>query len=496
MHNTHIKRTGGGALIALAALLTLAACEGSGQVKPDKPLLDTGPFSHEVHLAVGGEVSAANKGAALECKSCHLIGERFAVLRPGTDQHAPCDSCHADAFYAPPGVLCATCHIQVNPLVEGKSPVQSYPRRERVAQLLSRFDHALHLDAGKVKGKDGALACKSCHKVEGGEDAYATFPTHEDCADCHAPTDQGGQGVAPVLTQCAGCHAQNGPGKARRFIQNDIRFTHGKHTTDANGKAIACETCHYEVKKSTSSYDTVLPLMADCARCHEDSSRTPDRVRISECGVCHTGAVDSIKLPGNHTAQRELPATPERALSLRDLTPNGEPLLADKDGVVPVQQGKLNPAKRPDDHTPIFRSRHAEAASSRDAKCGYCHTGLSGSAKDSCTDCHAVMRPKSHSLRFRNTEHGRLAAANARACATCHEVDFCTECHKIAPPNHSPLATFRYRHERAARFNPRSCMTCHTFESTCQDCHLNNIAPSSVQQNLRPGASPLNRRLP
>lgn len=487
----------GGASAALVwvALLALAGCEGSGQVKPDKPLLDTGAFSHEVHLASGGAVASANKGAQLECKTCHAIGDRFAVLRPGQDQHAPCDTCHADAFYQPPGALCGTCHKEVNPLQEGASPVYAYPRRERVAQLLSRFDHALHLDGAQVKGANGALQCASCHQVGSGEDAYASFPTHEACAPCHASAKEGGQGVAPLMDACSSCHAQNGPGKARRFIQNDIRFTHGKHVRDASGKEIACESCHYAVRKSTTSYDTVLPVMADCARCHEDSSRTPDRVRIAQCGVCHTGAVDSVKLPGNHTAAREV--KPEgRALTLRDLTPNGEQLLADKDGVVPVQQGKLNPAKRPDDHTPIFRSRHAEAASSRDAKCGYCHTGLSGSSRDACTDCHATMRPRSHTLRFRNTEHGRLAAMNARACATCHEVDFCTECHKIAPPNHSPLTTFRYRHERAARFNPRSCMTCHTFEATCQECHLNDIAPSPVPQPLQRGASPLNRRLP
>jgi len=477
-----------GVAFGLALVAALGGCKTTPEVMDGPPLLATGPFRHEAHLVDSEAIREGNGGALLECKSCHSVDARFAVQRPGAAQHAPCDTCHNDAFNAQPGALCTSCHTSVDPRTAGKSPLHAYPGRERVAQLLANFDHKLHLNGSKVKTPKGGLSCDTCHKVAGPEEAYASFPTHAACFPCHGPAAAKADGVVPVLDNCQGCHAQDGPGKARRFVTNDIRFTHGKHVADKAGKGITCEMCHYAVKQSAKSSDIVLPAMADCATCHADAGRTPDRVRMDQCGVCHTSAIDSKKLPGNHTASlgrgaagvlaAQLggsPADDGPALTLADFTPNGEPLLADKDGVVPVDKGQVNPNKRPEDHTPIYRTRHAQAASSRDAKCGYCHEGLSGSVTNNCNECHAIMRPMNHNLRFRSSEHGRVAAADATRCATCHEVDYCTECHQIAPSNHSPLAGFRYRHERVARLNARSCMTCHTFESTCRECHTGTI---------------------
>jgi hypothetical protein len=138
--------------------------------------------------------------------------------------------------------------------------------------------------------------------------------------------------------------------------------------------------------------------------------------------------------------------------------------------------------RSPEDHTPLFRVRHERAATSPDAKCNYCHTEISGSKQDNCQDCHAVMRPRSHSANFRTSLHGRLAAADSRKCATCHEIDYCTSCHEIAPTNHFPLSKFLLDHARVSRTNPRSCQTCHTFSSTCGECHERSLlapAPSA-----------------
>lgn len=157
-------------------------------------------------------------------------------------------------------------------------------------------------------------------------------------------------------------------------------------------------------------------------------------------------------------------------------------MLADISGVVVAERG-ITRSERPEDHTPLFRYNHGQAASSADAKCGYCHTGLSGSPRDSCRDCHATWKPRNHTIRWRGVEHGRQAAVDAQRCATCHEVDFCTECHNIPPPNHSPLSVFRYQHGRLARFNVRSCVTCHTFETTCIDCHVLPVVPIEAQQS-------------
>jgi hypothetical protein len=485
--------------VALLALLA-AGCPASGPPVIETDLIDTGLFKHSQHVGEVAAIRDLNGGKAMGCVDCHVVqaDKDFEVQRPGSQQHAPCDRCHQAEYYKPPGDFCQICHAGVNPLKDNASPLEPYPRRAVAAQLVSAFNHEVHLAGERVKRDGRGLGCADCHQVEGKDAAYASFPKHGNCAPCHA------QVVSPQMQDCDGCHAANGPGKARNFIQNDIRFTHGKHQLDKAGQPIPCETCHYGVKNSSSSRDLNLPLMRDCAKCHEDKSKTPDTVRIAQCGVCHTTDVESRALPGSHTAaverepegwismtgaaDLELLALIERRAADLDAEaglaeaelPLVDQMLADISGLV-VAERTITTSERPDDHTPLFRFNHGEMASSPDAKCSYCHTGLSGSPRDSCRDCHATWKPRNHSIRWRGVEHGREAAVNAQRCATCHEVDFCTECHNIPPPNHSPLVTFRYNHGRLARFNARSCLTCHTFETTCVDCHVLSVEPVRVQ---------------
>lgn len=469
--------------LIVASVACLTGCPGA-DVKEDKVLIDTGLFSHTQHLADDAEIRGQNGGKLLGCEDCHAVDRKndFLVLRPGSQAHAPCDGCHVQKFYEEPGEFCAVCHESLDPLHAGKSPTFDYPRRQVAAQLVSSFNHRVHLAGERVK-KDGGekLECGDCHGVPNEASAYATFPKHKNCVQCH------GGAVSPRLDDCNGCHAANGPGRARAFIKNDIRFTHGKHSKDKDGKAIACKTCHAAVEKSSSQDDLNLPQMADCAKCHQDSSKTPDRVRISNCGLCHTTDVKSRALPGSHTASVE-PADDLDAIlaALNELDPlvDGgvwvqrlpDNAVADISGIIPSARD-IAGSQKPENHTAFFRLNHEQAASSKDAKCSYCHTGLSGSPRDSCKDCHSTWKPRNHSLRWKSSEHGRQAAANPQRCAACHEVDFCSSCHAVPPPNHSPLNTFRYRHGRVARFNVRACVTCHTFETTCIECHTQNIVP-------------------
>lgn len=475
--------------IALVAL-AFSGCPRSHTRPDDRDLIAVEGFSHAAHLADTPALREGNGGKALTCGDCHatLPEQGFQVQRPGTAAHAPCDTCHEQAFYEPPGALCTVCHTQVDPFRPDASPLGEYPRRARNAELVGAFNHALHLDGAKVQPEGGGqLKCTSCHGVKP-DDAYAAFPTHANCAPCHAPP---AAKAKPALDDCAGCHEQDGPGRARTFAKNDIRFTHGKHLFDARNEEIRCLTCHEGITTSTSSADRSLPGMATCAQCHEDSARTPDSVRIAKCGVCHTDDVEKVNLPGNHTAglwPRDL--SPPSAMLAAG--PGGQGVASDAPGLLagllqaapavllasppaltPTERAP-NPNVKPEDHTLLFRRRHEAAARAQDAKCGYCHSGISNSPRDSCQDCHAVMRPKDHTLRFRNIAHGRDAARDPQRCATCHEVDQCTACHKQRPPSHGP--NFETRHDRAARFNPRACMTCHSFEATCVDCHRGTIA--------------------
>ncbi len=494
--NAPILRLAGAAVLASA----LWGCPPASQV-PEGEAAQTGvvpaAFVHSNH--VGAE---RKDGSRLGCGDCHASTAEGAwvPMRPGMSAHAPCDTCHEADFYKEPGALCGVCHNdQLDPKAPPKgdgATLLAFPRRSIEAQLVGKFSHARHLDEGKVRDPAGkALRCDSCHAVDD-ESPYASIPTHGACAPCHAP-DQVAASKAPhSLDDCAGCHEGGGPGRARRFARdNDVRFTHAKHRVAPDGSALVCTHCHQAVVSSDKATDRVTPQMAVCSACHEDPSKVKDpKLRISDnCGLCHIEQPQKTDLPGNHTAYVPLLGPDGQPVMFAQAAPDGRPvpslreLLPSPFDPAPTPQGATttsalkapgqvtpaarptNPNVRPQSHTPFFRRRHEQAASDASALCSQCHDGLSGSRRDNCQECHAVMRPKSHTLRFRSVAHGREAASDPRACATCHEVDYCSECHAQRPPSHR--ADFANRHDRVARLNPRSCTTCHTFESTCVECH-------------------------
>jgi hypothetical protein len=506
---------------AAALWALISACSSAPEVSDTHAapqVLDTGAFRHDQHLSL-------DLDGKLKCENCHSPkpeGKFAETLRPGSAQHAPCDGCHNEAFYRRPGELCFTCHVSVDILVKGNSPLKPFPRQNGRAQLIAKFDHRAHLERNKDRIKEGGeFVCEACHQIKDEQTAYATFPGHDTCGPCHAEV------ATPRITDCSGCHAEDGPTKGRHFLGNDVRFTHGKHRSGKDGKRIDCVTCHYAIPESTRASEIIMPQMKDCAECHARAELVPENVHIMRCGACHTSDVNKVELPGNHTASINpvLKARPRWASGGDSLPGAGEIKIKKELSLFPTwdlsnglpsfllpaatarssttatitatreSRGPRLPSKantldtvRPEDHTPLFRLRHARAASSNDAKCVFCHSGLSGSPVDNCRECHAVMKPENHLARWRSVSHGREAAKNPQRCATCHEIDYCTECHSLTPASHFPLEQFRQRHNRSARANPRSCMTCHSFESTCSKCHGTAISSGQVTttpRNLR-----------
>lgn len=486
--------------VVCLASVTLWACGPGGQSTTPSKATTSAPaaatFEHARHVG-----ARRPDGRPVGCRDCHTstVETDFVTMRPGVGEHAPCDDCHKEAFYAAPGPMCQVCHTSaldaLTPRKGGGATLVEFPRRSIEAELVGAFNHAAHLDEGRVRAPDGkALRCDSCHAISNSS-PYVSIPTHADCAPCHAPANVARVKAPHSLEDCGGCHTGGGPGRARRFARdNDVRFSHAKHT------ASACVDCHASVVRSTNTTDRAIPVMAVCAECHANPDKTSPELRIRKdnCGLCHVDDPASKGLPGDHTggSPQRWPgalaqATPAPSDTASDVVPPLHHMLPSPfdppargaiQPVVPVPAGAvqatplakpLNPNVRPQDHTPLFRRRHEQAASAPSAQCHQCHSGLSGSRRDSCQDCHAVSRPKSHTLRFRSVAHGREAARDPKACASCHEVDYCAECHAQRPPSHR--GDFELRHDRVARLNPRACMTCHTFESTCVDCHSGGI---------------------
>jgi hypothetical protein len=101
---------------------------------------------------------------------------------------------------------------------------------------------------------------------------------------------------------------------------------------------------------------------------------------------------------------------------------------------------------------------------------------MSGAKRDTCDDCHRIMRPADHQVTWREFDHGPAAAARTDGCATCHQGDFCVACHAfVRPRSHFPIGDFTNGgHGLFARTNLRACVACHQVDTFCSGsgCHV------------------------
>jgi hypothetical protein len=304
--------------------------------------------------------------------------------------------------------------------------------------------------------------CTFCHKFDA-QGAFAKFPGHTECAGCHSKP-----GVKPQLTAaldatgCVGCHSPQeieNPGftKERRMVAKnavtgkigDIKFNHMAHFTVKQKYNLDCTTCHYNIPKSTSLANLSLPTMTDCVTCHDTSKSIAAEFKITNCKVCHADAAVGTFRPVSHT---------------------------------------LN--VKPGSHTEAFRLHHEDEAASEGATCFACHLNVSpprgGAMNGECTACHAVMRPVSHTARWKDDLHGKFAAIDRRSCATCHTADSCERCHGELPRSHTPIQLFAGGgHATLALYDGRACLTCHNFQATCAKCHVGGSTSATAAQIAR-----------
>ncbi len=411
------------ARVYLFVVVGVIACSQARVAETPPPPHDPTRLSHEQH-------------ARIACIECHTMG-----TRPGSDDHAPCDRCHAQAFVSRPGELCKVCHTAVTPPRDGEplaAPLRPYPAEDIWQAEPATFSHRTHLDAQRMESAVGFhVTCADCHV----RDDKLVRPDHATCARCHA-AEASPEGRV-TMSECVRCHVQGAQLRTRaRLIRGDLRFDHANHRSDRRGTPIRCEQCHAASATATDYASHAPPRIESCVGCHDDSDRTPEAARMRICGACHAGRTQTLATlaPRNH-----LPAT-----------------------------------ERPLDHTIAFRRDHAEAAERDAARCATCHTMMSGNPSDTCDECHQTMRPADHRITFRELDHGPEAAADRDRCARCHVVEFCTACHAQRPRSHGYPGSFAgSEHALLARANVRACLTCHvsgiTIACTGAGCHTTSV---------------------
>ncbi len=389
----------------------------------------------------------------LDCSSCHQTSKPNSVEfeRPGHDQ---CMGCHEEAFTKELNkTICSQCHSAFPPT--SSDDLLPFPLYAKKRALLFDFSHAKHVDGrARLDPKTGFRAdCTFCHKFDA-EGQFASFPRHAECASCHSSGN-----VQPKLSttsetkDCRGCHSPEeieNPGftKQRQLIADhvvsgvrvNLKFSHAPHFRNKDKFNLNCTTCHYAVPQSTRLADLTLPRMIDCVQCHDAAKDMPQQFQMTNCQTCHNDAQKGAA-PSSHT---------------RNI--------------------------KPPFHTESFRQHHEQEATAPDAKCFVCHTNVRAptsslaantrSDANQCISCHLVMRPASHTARWRDDIHGKIAALDRASCSTCHQAETCIRCHNETPRSHQPLALFKAgTHREAAMLDQRSCMTCHTFQNTCSQCH-------------------------
>lgn len=393
------------------------------------------------------------KGLGFDCSTCHVPAKEGSVVfqRPG---HEQCMACHSDAFGDNLNKkICEQCHTAFPPT--STEDLLPFPRYKGKRAILTEFSHAKHVDPqGRVDSHTGFRGdCTFCHKFDA-QGAYGNFPAHAECSSCHSKAGMKPQlSAASTTGDCRTCHNPEeieNPGSTgqRRTLAlhvvsgkyEDMKFSHVAHFKHREEYGLNCLTCHSDVMKSTGLANLSLPKMVDCIQCHDMQKNMASQVRLTNCQTCHVDKAAG-PAPGSHTRW-----------------------------------------VKPAFHTEVFRQHHESEASAEGAKCFVCHTNVvvkntaSSASSIQCLSCHVVMRPASHTARWRDDVHGKYAAIDREGCANCHATDYCSRCHNELPRSHVPLALFKGgAHARLAMLNERSCLTCHTFQNTCAECHTSNL---------------------
>ena len=433
----HLNSSHSSSLVAFWAFCLLLSIGPSCGSQNKKPHRDPSPtaasgFDHQSH-------------DGLSCTECHELSSVLSgePARAGANDHAPCDrsGCHQDAFMRQPGELCELCHSRVDVTRPGASPLTKYPPTRGPRSNPSQFSHRSHLDRGAMEKAVGFhLGCTDCHLAEA--DGPLRSPSHSTCARCHAP--ETALKEAPRLTACTDCHTpESAPAPRQRvLIVGDLRFEHGGHRFDRKGRLISCSTCHEQTAATEGADNHVAPSMRACVDCHDDEQRTPAGKGMPVCETCHASRTSTL---GVLAPRSHLPAT-----------------------------------EIPEDHTLAFRRDHGDDADTRATDCSRCHSFLSGNPRDTCDECHQVMRPRDHVVTWREFDHGPEAATSSDRCTTCHRADFCVSCHSQPPRSHIPLVEFRARgHGTQAVIDYRACVTCHdpARDCTTSGCHTAGASP-------------------
>jgi hypothetical protein len=243
-----------------------------------------------------------------------------------------------------------------------------------------------------------------------------------------------------------------------------LRFSHAQH---AGTLALACTTCHDRAATSRSAVDLLTPPEAACRDCHAIDRTRPDGTGsgpATACKACHPGYT-----PGAAVARIAIPTANLKFSHAAHATATCQSCHGD------LAKDAVGLATR--DHLPRMES------------CMTCHDGVT--AAETCTTCHLAtpggrvrtelpdgrlvpmggVGGAPHDADFR-VHHERVAQAEPRTCAACHEERFCADCHLgTTKPMDFHAGDYVSMHAVEARRGVPDCAACHNSQRFCVSCH-------------------------
>ncbi len=281
--------------------------------------------------------------------------------------------------------------------------------------------------------------------------------------------------MAAVAALLAGCEEEE---------KYQLRFSHYLHVEDVGA---ACSDCHGE--PGEPNFNVISH--ATCLDCHDEPEA--EEVSADTCGMCHEekqvamfSLVESDAEESGYAAE----ARPGSTVFVHTEAVAGkctdchDNLMAEDLQSVPVLERSdvlairnkahmsgqacstchvdMDAGIAPASHDVAWTKRHGTYFRQDDAACSVCHT-----TEDSCTACHSVMQPSSHTDMFRTRTHGVMAGWSRTDCQVCHVEDSCTSCHATTRPR-------SHNTRWGSGFKPTHCIGCHDTSTPgdgCATCH-------------------------
>ncbi|MCZ6689287.1 MAG: cytochrome c3 family protein [Planctomycetota bacterium] len=262
------------------------------------------------------------------------------------------------------------------------------------------------------------------------------------------------------------------------FGQKSRSFSHRQHMDARMGFLLECSDCHepildgakYSIRGHPACQECHEDDVGDepqerCLLCHQTESPPPAQIRDFLGGerIFSHGEHEQLECDSCHREQ----GFGGKSMTITSMV---ECIQCHESSDATIEcescHRQIRKNLEPPSHDEFFVYNHGRVANLTRGYCDFCHV------EDDCSSCHATMKPKSHTYRWKDMGHGIYAVREKQSCTVCHTGDDCEECHSIRPQTHMrPSWDLGPGHRDQARLNIRACFACHDFTDTCEACH-------------------------